>query len=66
MITSMSATTDKPQRTSNHVPHDLLVRLREARKKRREYEAAGKELPPLTKPWSKKSLESLTKALSGK
>jgi hypothetical protein len=48
------------------VPYKLQVRLREARKKRREYEAAGKELPPLTKPWSKKSLETLTKALSGK
>mgnify|MGYP005861690533 CR=1 FL=1 len=62
----MSATTDKPQRTSNHVPHDILVRLREARKKRRAYEAAGRPLPPAVKPWSKKSLEGLKEALSGK
>jgi hypothetical protein len=62
----MSATTDKPQRTSNHVPHDILVRLREARKKKREYEAAGKPLPTGVKPWAKESMESLTKALSGK
>jgi hypothetical protein len=62
----MSATTEKPPRTSIHVPRKLQKRLAEARREIREHEAAGKELPPLTKPWSKKSLETLTKALSGK
>jgi len=45
---------------------ELVERLREARKLRREAEARGEERPNPTKEWSKDSLESLKKALSSR
>ena len=45
---------------------EIDLRLKEARARNRKLKAEGKELPNPMKEWSRDSLESLTKALSGR
>ncbi|MFW5883082.1 MAG: hypothetical protein ACOCVG_01825 [Verrucomicrobiota bacterium] len=64
----MSTTTQKQQSTSfkRMTRKEFDARLKAGRARIRELKAAGKPLPNPTKAWSKKSIESLMEALSGR
>lgn len=57
----------KQPSTSNKLSkNELESRLKAARARLRKMKAEGKPLPNPTKTWSKRSIESLSIALSGK